>query len=63
MSEWERGRWWRVLAPDGTLWCETSDEQEARYAMRQGDTLWTEWRRNAIEWRPWTPDEVNGDET
>ncbi|MEG1971451.1 MAG: hypothetical protein RR101_15170 [Burkholderiaceae bacterium] len=24
------GRWWRVLLADGSVWCETSDEDEAR---------------------------------
>jgi hypothetical protein len=32
-------RWWRVIAPDGSLWCETSDEEEARKAVRPGDKL------------------------
>lgn len=36
---WGPGRWWQVLAPDGSLWCGTSDEQEARAAMRPGDRL------------------------
>ena len=33
------GRWWRVIAPDGSLWCETSSEDEAREEMRPGDRL------------------------
>ena len=40
----EEGRWWRVIAPDGSLWCETSDEEEAREAVRAGDTLQRLWR-------------------
>jgi hypothetical protein len=39
-TEWEPVRWWRVIAPDGSTWCETSDETEARDAMRPGDVLW-----------------------
>jgi hypothetical protein len=36
---WKRDGWWRVEAPDGSIWCETSDEEEAREFMREGDTL------------------------
>lgn len=35
----EPGRWWRVLGPEGELWCETSDEAEARGNVRPGDRL------------------------
>jgi len=45
------GRWWQVVAPDGTVWCETSDEREARSSMRPGDTLWQEWRYERPGWR------------
>lgn len=38
-GDWAPGRWWRVIAPDGSLWCETSNEQEARAAVRDGDVL------------------------
>lgn len=51
-AEWETDRWWRVLAPDGSLWCETSDESEARDAMRPGDELQRLWTRRQSEWRP-----------
>ena len=37
------GRWWRVIAPDGSLWCETSSEDEAREEMRPGDRLERWW--------------------
>ena len=53
--EWERGRWFRVLAPDGSLWCETSDGREAVTHMRPGDELWKQWRREETEWRPEDP--------
>lgn len=33
MAPWVPGRWWRVLEEDGTLWCETSDETEARQSL------------------------------
>lgn len=38
-SEMVPGRWWRVLGPDGSLWCETSDKDEARESMRPRDVL------------------------
>jgi hypothetical protein len=51
MGEWQRGRWWKVLAPDGSLWCGTSDEDEARDSMRPGDRLFKLWYREESEWR------------
>lgn len=45
------GRWWRVVAPDGSLWCESSSEQENRDAMRKGDKLYRIWRVELTEWR------------
>ncbi|MCD6056547.1 MAG: hypothetical protein K0R44_19 [Thermomicrobiales bacterium] len=56
MPDWKRGRWFRVLAPDGSLWCETSDGREAVTRMRSGDMLYKEWRREEIEWRPESAD-------
>ena len=54
---WRPGRWWRVNGPDGELWCETSDEQGARDAMRPGDTLLRLWYRlvDEDEWREVKP--------
>lgn len=49
--EWKPGRWWRVTAPDGSLWCETSDEDEARRSMRPDDKLYRSWYAEAEEWR------------
>jgi hypothetical protein len=51
MSEWKPGRWWRVIGPDGEWWCETSDETEARAAVRPGDTLFHQYVRTEAEWR------------
>jgi Ni/Co efflux regulator RcnB len=48
---WERGRWFRVLSPEGLVWCETSDGREAVTHMRPGDTLYKQWRREETEWR------------
>lgn len=48
------GRWWRVLDPKGEIWCETSNEREARDSMRAGDTLYRLWTAKEIlnEWVP-----------
>lgn len=49
---WEPSRWWRVIAPDGSLWCETSSESEARDNVRLGDTLQRLWVPKVDgEWR------------
>jgi hypothetical protein len=45
------GRRWRVVAPDGSVWCESSSEQENRDAMRRGDKLYRIWRVELTEWR------------
>jgi len=50
-GDWVATRWWRVIDPDGKLWCETSDEKEARDRMRPGDTLQRLWQRSDREWR------------
>jgi hypothetical protein len=51
LSGWEPGRWWRVVAADGSVWCETSDEAEAFGAVRPGDKLWRQWVQRSSEWR------------
>lgn len=51
-DDYQPGRWWRVTAPDGSLWCETSDEDEARQALRPGDTLERLFVLTRSEWRP-----------
>jgi hypothetical protein len=53
-SEMRPGRWWRVLDEDGGLWCESSDEQENRRALKQiiGGKLQQSWQTEIVlEWR------------
>ena len=45
-EEWQPGRWYRIMNPDGTLWMETSDPFEA-----EAESLRT---RTESEWRPTT---------
>lgn len=47
---WEPGRWWSVIGPDGKLWCGTSDEDEARRAVRPGDCLRRQEVRTEERW-------------
>lgn len=37
--EWTATRWWRAVAPDGTLWLESSNEREVRERARPDDTI------------------------
>lgn len=55
---WHPVRWWRVVyisAGDGIgVWCETSDENEARRALSTcpgGGILRRQWRREQQQWR------------
>jgi hypothetical protein len=50
-GKWYLTRWWRVIAPDGSLWAESSDSQEMLEAMRPGDRLQQLWAREDKEWR------------
>lgn len=50
-GDWYENRWWRVVGPDGSLWCETSDKQEAIDSMRPGDKLFHLWAREEKQWR------------
>lgn len=61
-DEWEPTRWWRVMGDDPSgprwanrrvLWCETSDEQEARSALEtcSDGVLQRLYRRTEQEWR------------
>jgi hypothetical protein len=36
---WKRVQWWRALAPDGTSWAESSNEEEVRRLARPDDTI------------------------
>jgi len=47
----EPGKWWQVLDPDGKLWCETSNEAEARENVRPGDSLHRLYEKADAEWR------------
>ena len=49
-KDWTPTRWWRVLADDGSLWAETSNEAEARLLMRPGDTLQRLYERAEQRW-------------
>lgn len=49
-DEWKPDRWWRVVSPNGTVWCETSSEEEARSRMRPGDTLLRLFIRTEERW-------------
>jgi hypothetical protein len=54
---WQPGRWWRVTEPDGSVWCETSNEDEAREAARPGDRLYRLFTLSQEKWvpQPFTP--------
>lgn len=48
------GRWWRVLSVDGDLWCETSDEAEAREKLAELEgpgSLWRLYVTRSETWR------------
>lgn len=48
-GDWEPTRWYTVLGPDGRLWRECSDRDEAVEAMRHGDRLLHTWQRIRYE--------------
>lgn len=48
--EWEAGRWWRAVGPDGKVWAESSNEAEVRGLMRPGDKLYRDRRVELAEW-------------
>ena len=49
---WEPGRWYRLRQPDGTLWMETSNPNEARAeAERTGWPLERLYAKTQAEWR------------
>jgi len=57
---WEPGRWWRVMPIDRqddprAVWCETSNEAQAREALKTcpgGGVLQRLHERSESEWRP-----------
>lgn len=52
VTEWTPGRWYRVLQPDGSIWMETSDPEEAHAeAAAKGWPLLRQWRWERTEWR------------
>lgn len=50
-GEWFPTRWWRVVLADGTVWCETSDEDEAREEVPKGATVQHLFEKHNREWR------------
>lgn len=55
--EWEPGRWYRAVAPDGSLWLETSNPKEVHERARPGDRLERLWHTTEQnEWRPLDPE-------
>lgn len=51
--DWVPGRWYRILSPDGSLWMETSDREEAEQESEaKGWPLQRLWRCETAEWRP-----------
>jgi hypothetical protein len=50
--EWAPGRWFKIYTPDGTLWMETSDKEEAYEESEvRGWPLMQEYVRTSYEWR------------
>lgn len=50
--EWRPTKWWRSTCPDGTLWGESSDEEEIRRMAHKDDTIWNLWiLPEVMEWR------------
>jgi hypothetical protein len=43
-------KWWRVIAPDGSLRAETSNEDDARQRVRPGDTLQRLYMAQTSQW-------------
>ncbi|WP_431231494.1 hypothetical protein ACQ856_18200 [Mycolicibacterium psychrotolerans] len=49
-DEWQPTPWFRVVLSDGSVWCESSDEQENRAALKEIRT------RGVIVYPPRHPD-------
>ena len=50
-GEWFPTRWWRVILKDGSLYCETSSEAEAREDVPKGATVQHLFEKHKREWR------------
>ena len=50
MDDFKPTKWWHVLDSEGGLWCETSNETEARESMRPGDELYRFYQRTESKW-------------
>ncbi|MCV7174899.1 hypothetical protein [Mycolicibacterium sphagni] len=50
-GEWFFTGWWRVTLADGTIWCETSSETEARDRVPDGAVLQKLFEKRKTEWR------------
>ena len=50
-GEWFPTRWWRVVLADGSVWCETSVESEARERVPKGATVQHLFEKHKREWR------------
>lgn len=50
-AEYAPTKWWRVLLPDGSIWMETSDEDEVRRDRPEGARVQRLYERCAHQWR------------
>jgi hypothetical protein len=48
---WVPTRWWRSVEPDGSLWGESSDEEEVREMALERHTIQQLWSATEVEWR------------
>jgi hypothetical protein len=48
---WFPTRWWRVILEDGSLYCETSSEAEAREDLPKGATVQQLFEKHRRQWR------------
>lgn len=51
VPEFTKTRWWRVIDPEGKLWCETSSKREAHQHARRGDRIERLWSAEMFQWR------------
>jgi alkylated DNA nucleotide flippase Atl1 len=50
-GEWFPTPWWRVVLADGSLYCETSSENEAREDIPKGATVQHLFEKHKRQWR------------